>query len=172
MEERRLDSSRVIWAGVLATMVMTLLMMLCSAAGLPDSHLERIMASIFARDHLETGSGIWWLAMGEHFITGGVLLPFLFVGSFHHLHSLSPVTRGIAWGAMLWLVTETIMVPLAGLGLFGMSAASSFVLSLQSLVFHLCYGAVLGMAIGSKDDLYVEVPPQKVEDRHHVELHF
>lgn len=171
-EQRAMDVGRVIWAGCLATMVMTLVMLLCTATGMPPSHLERLMASIFSLQTLETGSGIWWLAMLEHFMTGGVILPLLYVGLFHRFSRLPPIARGAAWGTLLWFVTESLMMPLAGLGLFGMVEGNFLGASLQSLVLHLIYGSVMGLAIGSREDLYVDSPTPIEEDRHQVELHF
>jgi hypothetical protein len=56
----------------------------------------------------------------------------------------APVVKGLIFGALAWLVMMIIFMPLAGHGLFALSLGPQA--TVATLVLHLIYGAVLGVA--------------------------
>ena len=58
-----------------------------------------------------------------------------------------PVIRGMTWGVMLWLVSQALIVPATGGGMFS-SATGGLRVVLESLVGHLVYGLVFGVWLG------------------------
>ena len=56
----------------------------------------------------------------------------------------TPVVKGLVFGALAWLAQMIFFMPLAGNGLFALSLGPQA--TVATLVLHLIYGAVLGVA--------------------------
>jgi len=90
-----------------------------------------------------------------HFVLGTVAWGIIYAALQASLPG-APVVKGLIFGALAWLAMMIIFMPLAGDGLFALSlgpqANGLFALSLgpqatvATLVLHLIYGAVLGVA--------------------------
>ncbi|MCK5167886.1 MAG: hypothetical protein KAQ66_11205, partial [Rhodospirillaceae bacterium] len=52
--------------------------------------------------------------------------------------------RGIAWGALLWLIAASMVMPMAGAGFF-MSEIGGMKAVIAALMGHVVYGALLGV---------------------------
>jgi hypothetical protein len=61
----------------------------------------------------------------------------------------APAVKGLIFGAAAWLAMMIIFMPLAGHGLFGLSLGPPA--TVATLVLHLIYGAVLGVAYAKID---------------------
>jgi hypothetical protein len=92
--------------------------------------------------------GIGWISgMTLHLMNGTIVFPLLYVFVFHRLLPGGPALKGAAWGLILWLVAQLMVMPMMGAGIFsakmgGMMAAGG------SMVGHLIYGALLGAIAG------------------------
>jgi hypothetical protein len=146
-EDGKIDLERMIGVGCFATLITGFLMSLLPQAGLPYSDVYVILASLFNTTELSMGSGIWWMAMTTHFIIGGLVFPLLYSIFIYPRMSVAPILRGLTWGAMLWLMNQTFLMPFSGLGFFASAHTSAVVFSLESLVMELIYGAILGALI-------------------------
>jgi hypothetical protein len=129
--------TRVIGAGVLATLVMTAVgVFLAPMMGMP------------AMDPAEMLAG----RMGGHLVLGwaghlmiGITLALLYAAFVAKRLPGPPAVRGMAFGLAPWLMAQVAVMPMMGMGLF----SGSMQLAAGSLVGHLVYGAVLGAVVGS-----------------------
>jgi len=88
--------------------------------------------------------GGWRMGMLVHILNGVVIFPVAFVFLLYRLLPGSPVTKGIAFGVLLWLTSQALVMPIMGAGFFsthigGLKAA------VASLVGHVVYGCSLGL---------------------------
>lgn len=138
------DSSRFgrgVWWGVLATVVMSIPMLIATGTGvspLPEPiplALAKVLAGASAP--LPVLAGIALVGhLGYGGLWGGVLA-----------WSVRPVTLGwgLGLGAVLWLAMQVVVLPLLGWGLFGTSITPKF--AVATLVLHLVYGATVGVGL-------------------------
>jgi uncharacterized membrane protein YagU involved in acid resistance len=92
--------------------------------------------------------GGWTLGMTVHIVNGSLVFPFVYVYLFGYLPSAPPVARGMMFGGGLWLMSQTLIMPLMGAGLF--SAHLGGVMScVASFLGHMVYGALLGGLAGA-----------------------
>lgn len=125
-------------AGFVATLVLSVLMLLKAAVGVaPDLNVIVMLDRI-------TGTGAFggWVI---HFFIGTLVWGVLFA-------LLDPILVGAQWfrGMLFatgaWLLMMVFVMPIAGAGYFG--AAHGPVAAVATLVLHLIYGAVLGAVFG------------------------
>ena len=85
-----------------------------------------------------------------HVFSEGVLFPLAYV----HLPSQdfqgSPVLKGILWAGLLWGVTEVLIAPMLGAGVFS-TALGGFPAAGRALLGYLVYGAALGSFVGAAE---------------------
>lgn len=79
-----------------------------------------------------------------HILNGAVIIPLVFVFLLYRFLPGSPIAKGITFGALLWLTSEVLVMPLMGAGFFsahigGLKAAAA------SLLGHVVYGWSLGL---------------------------
>ena len=123
-------------AGLVATAVLAAMMIVQGMMGLmPGLNVAAMIAAII-------GSSVavgWIIHLLVHTIAGG--------GGFAVLYNVIPggsaPIKGIVYGIGAWLVLMFIVMPLAGVGLFGMGLG--MVAPVTVLVFHIIFGAVLGV---------------------------
>lgn len=83
------------------------------------------------------------MGMLVHILNGVITFPLAFV-LFYRLLPGPPATKGVAFGVVLWLASQLIVMPIMGAGLFcahagGMRAATAL------LVGNVVYGWLLGL---------------------------
>jgi uncharacterized membrane protein YagU involved in acid resistance len=88
--------------------------------------------------------GSWAAGMMMHFINGSLIFPAIYVYVLYERLPGSPMVKGTTWGVVLWLVAQTVVVPMMGAGLFS-SAMGGLMAVVGSLVGHLIYGSLLGV---------------------------
>jgi hypothetical protein len=123
-------------AGLVATVVLAAMMIFQGMMGLiPGLNVAAMIAAII-------GSSVavgWIIHLLVHTIAGG--------GGFAILYNVIPggsaPIKGIVYGIVAWLVLMFIVMPLAGVGLFGLGLG--MVAPVTVLVFHIIFGAVLGV---------------------------
>lgn len=134
-----------ILAGFVATIVLSLIMLLKVAAGmLPQFNAIRMLAMV---GHKYVGlmalPVFGWVA---HFLIGSVLWGILFAWIAGKLSGPYWV-RGAVFSVFAWLLMMTTVMPLAGAGFF--AAQIGIAAAIAALVLHLIYGAVLGAVYGA-----------------------
>lgn len=122
-------------AGLVATMVITILMIIKTKMGL----LPELDINIIS-NKLGSSPAIGWLAC---FIAGIIIYG---VG-FSFIKNLLPARhlrgKGIILGILGWLVTMLLLMPIMGYDYFGINIGLS--IPPVTMVLHIVFGAVLGM---------------------------
>ena len=93
----------------------------------------------------------WIFAIGVYYLIGALIMPFVYARFLNPHLGGGPVSRGLTWGVLLWLVSQAIVVPATGGGMFS-SEAGGLQIVLESLVGHLVYGLVFGVWLGGPDE--------------------
>ena len=102
---------------------------------------------------LGTILGGWMLGMIAHMINGSILFPLLYVLVAGRFLPGLPVGKGLVFGGGLWLVSQFIVMPLMGAGVF--SSHLGPMAAVASLLGHLLYGVLLGSLAGGGEEVPV-----------------
>lgn len=133
---------RAVLGGLAGTMMMTAMMYLVA----PMMGLRMDIAAMLG----SMLGGSWAAGMMMHVVNGAVLFPAIYAFALSSRLPGSAVVRGSIWGAALWLVAQTVAMPMMGAGVF-CSAIGGPMAAMASLVGHLIYGGVLGAVAASSD---------------------
>jgi uncharacterized membrane protein YagU involved in acid resistance len=88
--------------------------------------------------------GGWRMGMLVHILNGAIIFPLAFVFLFYRLIPGPPATKGVAFGVVLWLASQLIVMPIMGAGLF--SAHVGGLRAVVVLLFgNVLYGWLLGL---------------------------
>ncbi len=127
---------RGILAGLIATIVLSILMYMKGMMGLmPELDIIAMLAGKMG------GSAMMgWVG---HFVIGalGYGLAFAIIGD--KLPGGSSTVRGIALGIIGWLMMMIVLMPMMGAGLFAMNMG--MMAAVATLILHVIFGAVLGL---------------------------
>ena len=85
-----------------------------------------------------------------HVFSGGVLFPLAYVCLPFQDLQRSPVLKGVLWAGLLWGITEIIIAPMLGAGLFS-ATFGGFPAAGRALLGYLVYGATLGGMVGAAE---------------------
>jgi hypothetical protein len=135
------DVFKGILAGGVATVALSALMLLISAAGvLPQLSLIHLLLVVLdaPKEHV-----LGWIM---HFALGSVIWGSLFAPIEPRLGTDSQTKSGILFGVLLWLFMMLVFMPAAGAGYFGFQL--THVAPIVILLLHVVYGAVLGWTYG------------------------
>lgn len=90
------------------------------------------------------------VAMGLflHFVLGTIIFPMLYAYIVFRIVRGSAWMRGLIFGLLLWMLAETIFVPMVGGGFFH-TLQGGVVAAIASLIGHAVYGIVLGVIAGA-----------------------
>lgn len=127
-------------AGLAATFVLSLMMLMNGAMGLMPG-LDPI-AMIAAMMGVSAA-----LAWAVHFMIGVVLWGSGFAVVQTSLPGKQFWVRGVLFAIGAWLIMMVVMMPMAGVGVFGMSLG--MMAPVMTLVMHVVFGAVLGGVYGA-----------------------
>jgi len=134
-----------IWRGLFAGFVGTTIITLMVSFGSPDltggpSDLAALLAGML---------GVSWIGgLWVHFLIGTVVLPTIYVLLLNRVLTGGAAVRGMTWGLLLWLASQTIVIPAAGGGFFSANGGGLKAV-LDSLIGHLVYGLILGVLAGA-----------------------
>lgn len=139
------DFGRGIIAGLVATIVVSVLMVMRLAAGImtwfhPVEVMNLSVQSLLGVPH---SAMFGWLT---HFIVGTFIWGGLFGLVAGYLPGQRYSARGLVFGVVAWLLVMIILFPAAGSGFFG--TGFGMIVPASTLISHLIYGAVLGAAFG------------------------
>jgi len=128
-------------AGLVATIVLSALMMLKSKMGiLPQLDPIGMMAGMMGGDR-----SMGWVA---HFVIGTAVWGGGFALLYDSIPGGSSILRGIVFGIAGWLIMMIAVMPMAGAGMFGMGLGIGVMAPLMTLMLHIIFGAVLGGVFG------------------------
>ena len=132
-----LNWKRAVLGGLVATALMTVLMLMAPWMGLPPMNIGAMLGSMMG--------GSYFLGWMAHFVIGAILA-ILYAALFATRLPGPGFVRGALYGAAPWIVAQLVVMPMMGAGVFGGSFGAGF----GSLMGHLVYGAVLGGVYGTE----------------------
>lgn len=128
--------ARAALGGLVGTLAMTMMMYVVA----PMMGLRMDIAAMLG----SMLGGSWVAGLMMHFVNGSVIFPAIYVYALYAHLPGSPAVRGTIWGVALWLVAQTVVMPMMGAGLFS-SAMGGMMAAMGSLIGHLLYGSLLGI---------------------------
>jgi uncharacterized membrane protein YagU involved in acid resistance len=134
---------RGIIAGFIATVVLTVLMLVKEMIGLmPELNVISMLSTMAnAKMGMPATPMVGYLL---HFVIGAIVFGVLF----HVLNGSLPggnqLMKGIVFGVVAWLLMMLLVMPMAGAGMFGMSMGT--MAPVMTLLLHVIFGAVLGFS--------------------------
>jgi len=135
------DTPKGLLAGLAATVVLSLLMVMKAMMGvMPQLDLPKMLAGMMGSPDMPL---IGWIA---HFVIGIVVYGVAIAALDSKLPGTSRVGHGVVIGGIGWLIMMVVLMPMAGAGLFGMNMG--VMAPMMTLVLHLIFGAVLGWVYG------------------------
>jgi hypothetical protein len=124
-------------AGFVATVVLSIVMVAKSAAGmLPDLNVPAMLSSILDAPGVPA---VGWIA---HFVIGAVIWGLLFTAFSRKMRGPFWL-RGVKFATWAWLMMMLFIMPVAGAGYFGL--ALGYDVLVATLVLHWIYGFTLGL---------------------------
>ena len=142
----RPNVTRLVLGGLVGTMAMTAMMYMVAPMMGVRMDIAATLGSMLG--------GSWAAGMAMHFVNGALVFPLVFGYLVVARLPGPPVLRGALWGVALWLIAQTIVMPMMGAGLFS-AAAGGMVAAVGSLVGHVLYGTILGTVSEARADLQV-----------------
>ncbi len=131
-------------AALVATIVLSALMVGKSMMGvMPALDLPMMIAGTMGRPDMPV---VGW---GVHFMIGVVGYGAAMALLDAHLPGDSHVMHGVMVGVIGWLVMMVMLMPMMGVGMFGMGMG--VMAPMMTLVLHLIFGAVLGWTYGASN---------------------
>ena len=94
--------------------------------------------------------GSWAIGMAAHLMNGIVIFPLVYAFLGFRFLPGPPVARGMIFGAILWLLAEIMVMPMAGAGFFSSEIGGAKAV-MAALMGHLVYGALLGAIAGTAE---------------------
>lgn len=138
-----MNALRAAAAGLIATGVMTALLLVEPSIGLPKIAIGQILSSSLglASAHLAIGPALGWLI---HFAVG-IVLALIYAGAVRQRLPGAPLGRGVLYGLLVFLVAQLVFMPLVGAGVF---SNGDLQLIGGSLLGHVVYGGLVGWIYG------------------------
>lgn len=135
------DLGRGVLAGLVATLVISLLMVLRISAGIMTEYDPIEIMNLTAHGLVGTVDSrlVGWPL---HFLVGTVIWGVLFVLIEPRLPVNGTIAKGLVFGAAVWLIIMVTIFPAAGSGFFAVGFGAA--VPIMTLFAHLLYGAVLG----------------------------
>lgn len=137
--------AKSIYAGFIATFALSVLMVIKAKMGmLPNMNAIKMLASMA---HHFIGVPVlpvvgWVL----HFLIGSVVWGILFALFYDRIPAQAAPVKGILFGTLAWILMMVMVMPVAGVGIFGLHLGIGA--PIATLVLHWVYGAVLGLVYG------------------------
>lgn len=94
--------------------------------------------------------GSWALGMFVHMVNGILVFPLIYTFIVSQWLPGPSWLRGMVWGGMLWIIAQTVVMPLMGAGFFSAHAGGMRSV-ISSLLGHLVYGLAFGAIAGTPE---------------------
>ncbi len=129
-----------VFAGLAATVVMSVLMVMKGAMGImPQLDVIQMLSMM-----LGVSAAVAWVV---HFGIGA-MWGALFALGYRVIPGGNALTKGLVFATAVWLMMMIVVMPMAGAGLFGMNMG--IMAPIMTLALHLVFGAVLGLVNGKR----------------------
>lgn len=138
-----MDIKRAAVAGAIGTGVLTALWLVEPSLGLPEIAVGQILSTFMSVSvaHLQVGAAGGWIV---HLLVG-ITLALAYAGFLADRLSGPPTLRGALFGVLVFVVSQTIFMPLVGAGFFARGDAEFLI---GSLIGNIVYGLVVGWIYG------------------------
>src|SRR5260370_15283232 len=113
---KNFNLSRAIAAGFVGTLLMTMIMMLAPAMGMPKMDIAAMLGSMFAGQPPAMGSGPWLIGFGMHLMIGVAELSTGFGLVNNYLQPSSPLFSGLFFGWTVGSAAHVMVVPMCAAG--------------------------------------------------------
>ena len=131
-------------AGCLATVVLSVLMIAKNMMGvMPGLDVIHMLSGMMG---MPTTAG--WAV---HFMIGTIAWGGGFAVLYDHIPGGSALIKGIVFGIGAWLGMMILVMPMAGAGFFGVNLG--IMAPMMTLILHIIFGAVLGLAYQSRSQM-------------------
>ncbi len=132
-----------ILAGLMATVVMTMIMYMAPMMGMPKMDVAGMLSGMMSLP--------WIVGMAIHFMNGVIIFPLIYVFVLYKVLPGNGLVKGIAWGVILFVIAQVMVMPMAGMGFFSSASPQQMPMVIGSLMGHVVYGAILGAIFGGDD---------------------
>src|SRR5512143_2719688 len=134
-----MNAKRAAVAGAIGTGILTALWLVEPSIGLPKIAIGQILSTFMSVSvaHLRVGATGGWIVQ----LVVGILLALIYARFFADRLPGPPAARGAIYGALVFVVAQSLFMPLVGAGFF---AHGDVELLVGSLLGHIVYGSVVG----------------------------
>jgi len=127
---------KAILGGLVGTIAMTLMMYLVAPMMLgKPMDVAAMLGGMLG--------GSWVMGMVGHLINGTVIFPLFYAYLLYRILPGFPWVKGMIWGVILWFLSQALITPMMGGGIFSANAGGLMAV-LASLMAHVVYGVLLG----------------------------
>lgn len=151
---------RAIFAGLIATATLTVLMYLAPLAGMPRVDMASAIGGFLSRP-ADSFTLRWWIGLAVFLITGIVFAPVIFQWLAPSLVG-NVWQRGLEWGVLLWGFGAVCVMVHLGLAFHEPFTVHPQLVALTSFLGHLVYGVILAMLMFSGAPARPRVPGEAV----------
>lgn len=139
---------KAILGGIVGTLMMSLMMRFAAPmmVGQPMD-IAAMLGNMMGNNYA--------MGMAAHIMLGVLVFPLIYALLVYRLLPGGPLIKGLTWGLILWLIAETMVMPMAGAGFF-MSEIGGMKAVMAALMGHLVYGGLLGVIAGGADSCCCE----------------
>jgi hypothetical protein len=143
---------KAILGGIVGTVVMTLMMYYVAPMMLGQPmDVAGMLGSVLG--------GSWMMGMIMHFINGSLIFPLIYTYFLYRVLPGEPWLRGTIWGLILWFLSQAVITPMMGGGMFSANAGGLMAV-VASLIGHAVYGVLLGAVAGAGEGVSASPQPQ------------
>lgn len=129
-------------AGFLGTCGHTLVCYLAPYIGMPKVNINGILGSPLFHNWIPpTFTESWLAGLALHFTLGAIAFPLAYVAVAYRVLPGSLMVKSMLWAMALWLVGQTVVMPLLGMGSFFAHLPEAMI---TYLLAHVAYGAIFG----------------------------
>ena len=135
LTEDKMNIPKALFAGFVATIALSAVMLAKGMMGLmPQLDVIKMLSGM-----MTSGPAMGWMA---HFFIGTFVWGIAYALLYNVLPSKTPWLKGIIFGIGAWLMMMIIVMPMAGVGAFGLDLG--IMAPMMTLLLHMMYGAILG----------------------------
>lgn len=138
-------------SGLLATRLMTDVMLLLPKINMPEVDIPGVLGSKVNNDiQPPDETPKWQFGLFAHYLLGGFVFPLAYEMLFKNWVPGNTFVKSNLWGLSLWALSETVVMPSLGKGhqFHRKSKASSYLLG------HFVYGSVFGVLLAGAHTLW------------------
>jgi uncharacterized membrane protein YagU involved in acid resistance len=146
---KNINFRRALLAGFAATIVMSLIMVMAPLMGMPKMDVPAMLGSMLSAAPATPGEPAWLIGLFIHLIIGTAFLSVIYAFISGHLPTSSATAKGAIFGVLVWLISQVMVMPMMGAGLFSSSTPSPTATLMGSLIGHLVYGGIVGSLYGA-----------------------